>query len=112
MTTRTRDVLRKVDDYLEELIRDNLVEDTPRASDLADEVYEVLHSTHTDATGGLPAIPPLTDKKICLAKFTPSVTDKYCHRCDGLDTTSPCYHREAWNVDEREVLGKMEGGAE
>lgn len=38
-----KDVLQRVHDYLGELIRDNLVEDTPRASDLADDVWDVLH---------------------------------------------------------------------
>ena len=37
------DVLNRVHDYLGELIRDSLVEDTPRASDLADDVWDVIH---------------------------------------------------------------------
>ena len=35
-------LLRRVHDYLSELIRDNLVEDTPRASDLADDVWNAV----------------------------------------------------------------------
>lgn len=37
------EVLNRVHDYLGELIRDNLVADASRASDLADEVWDVLH---------------------------------------------------------------------
>jgi len=43
---RKRDeVLRRVHDYLGELIRDSLVSDTPRASDLADDVFDVMGKT-------------------------------------------------------------------
>lgn len=44
-----REVLNRVHDYLGELIRDNLVEDTPRASDLADDVYDAIHGSHPTA---------------------------------------------------------------
>ena len=40
---KQRKLLSRVHDYLGELIRDNLVEDTPRASDLADDVWEAIH---------------------------------------------------------------------
>lgn len=40
---KQRALLSRVHDYLGELIRDNLVEDTPRASDLADDVWEAIH---------------------------------------------------------------------
>lgn len=40
---KMREVMNRVHDYLGELIRDNLVEDTPRASDLADDVYDAIH---------------------------------------------------------------------
>ena len=40
---KQRKLLSRVHDYLGELIRDNLVEDTPRASDLADDVWDVIH---------------------------------------------------------------------
>lgn len=43
MNDKEKDVLIKVHDYLGELIRDNLVEDTPKASDLADDVWDILH---------------------------------------------------------------------
>ena len=36
-------VFKRVEDYLGELIRDNLVEDTPRASDLADDCWDARH---------------------------------------------------------------------
>ena len=40
---RKRDeVLHRVHDYLGEVIRDSLVSDTPRASDLADDVFDVM----------------------------------------------------------------------
>ena len=42
-------VLAKVHDYLGELIRDGLVEDTVRASELADEVWDAYHYTDTEA---------------------------------------------------------------
>lgn len=42
-----REVLNRVHDYLGELIRDNLVEDAPRASDLADDVYDAIHGSHS-----------------------------------------------------------------
>lgn len=37
------EVLKRVHDFLGEVIRDSLMEDTPRASDLADDVWDVLH---------------------------------------------------------------------
>ena len=40
---KQRKLLSRVHDYLGELIRDNLVEDTPRASDLADDVWDAIH---------------------------------------------------------------------
>ena len=40
---KQRKVLNRIHDYLGELIRDNLVEDTPRASDLADDVWDAIH---------------------------------------------------------------------
>ena len=40
---KQRELLSRVHDYLGELIRDNLVEDTPRASNLADDVWDVIH---------------------------------------------------------------------
>jgi hypothetical protein len=43
MNDKDKGVLIKVHDYLGELIRDNLVEDTPKASDLADDVWDILH---------------------------------------------------------------------
>jgi hypothetical protein len=43
MNEKEKGVLIKVHDYLGELIRDNLVEDTPKASDLADDVWDILH---------------------------------------------------------------------
>jgi hypothetical protein len=43
MNDKEKGVLIKVHDYLGELIRDNLVEDTPKASDLADDVWDILH---------------------------------------------------------------------
>ena len=36
-------VFKRVEDYLGELIRDNLVDDTPRASDLADDCWDARH---------------------------------------------------------------------
>lgn len=51
-------------------------------------------------------IPPLSDKSICLAKFTPSITDDHCHDCNG--NGQPCFHRDAWNLDESEMLERME----
>lgn len=36
-------LLVKVHDYLGELIKESLVEDTPRASDLADDVWDAIH---------------------------------------------------------------------
>lgn len=44
MNEKEKGVLIKVHDYLGELIRDNLVEDTPKASDLADDVWDILHA--------------------------------------------------------------------
>lgn len=44
---KMREVMNRVHDYLGELIRDNLVEDTPRASDLADDVYDAIHGSHS-----------------------------------------------------------------
>jgi len=41
-------VLYKVHDYLGELIRDGLVEDAARASELADEVWDALHYRKED----------------------------------------------------------------
>lgn len=43
MNDKEKGVLIKVHDYLGEIIRDNLVEDTPKASDLADDVWDILH---------------------------------------------------------------------
>ena len=43
MNDKEKGVLIKVHDYLGELIKDNLVEDTPKASDLADDVWDILH---------------------------------------------------------------------
>lgn len=43
MNDKENGVLIKVHDYLGELLRDNLVEDTPKASDLADDVWDILH---------------------------------------------------------------------
>ena len=43
MNEKEKGVLIKVHGYLGELIRDNLVEDTPKASDLADDVWDILH---------------------------------------------------------------------
>ena len=40
---KQRQLLSRVHDYLGELIRDNLVEDTPRASDLADDLWDAIH---------------------------------------------------------------------
>lgn len=40
---KQRKLLSRVHDYLGELIRDNLIEDTPRASDLADDVWDAIH---------------------------------------------------------------------
>ena len=37
------EVLYRVHDFIGEIIRDNLIDDTPRASDLADDVWNVLH---------------------------------------------------------------------
>lgn len=37
-------VLNKVHDYLGKLVRDNLVKDTPEASDLADDVWDAIHA--------------------------------------------------------------------
>lgn len=37
------ELLEKVHDYLGELIKDSLVKDTPRASDLADDVWDAVH---------------------------------------------------------------------
>ena len=37
------DLLDRVHTYLGELIKDSLVEDTPRASDLADDVWDAIH---------------------------------------------------------------------
>lgn len=36
-------LLVRIHDYLGTLIRDSLVEDTPRASDLADDVWDAIH---------------------------------------------------------------------
>lgn len=36
-------LLKRVHDYLGELIKDSLVEDTPKASDLADDVWDAIH---------------------------------------------------------------------
>ena len=36
-------LLVRIHDYLGALIRDSLVEDTPRASDLADDVWDAIH---------------------------------------------------------------------
>lgn len=44
---KMREVMNRVHDYLGELIRDNLVEDTPRASDLADDVYDAIHGSQS-----------------------------------------------------------------
>lgn len=43
MNDKEKGVLIKVHDYLGDLIKDNLVEDTPKASDLADDVWDILH---------------------------------------------------------------------
>ena len=40
---KQRQLLSRVHDYLGDLIRNNLVEDTPRASDLADDVWDAIH---------------------------------------------------------------------
>ena len=36
-------ILTRIQDYLGVLIRDNLVEDAPQASDLADDVWDAIH---------------------------------------------------------------------
>ena len=48
-SAKMREVMKRVHDYLGELIRDNLVDDTPRASDLADDVYDAIHGIHSTA---------------------------------------------------------------
>ena len=37
------ELLNRVHTYLGDLIKDSLVEDTPRASDLADDVWDAIH---------------------------------------------------------------------
>ena len=41
-------LLVKVHDYLVKLIKDSLVEDTPKASDLADDVWDAIHKGDTE----------------------------------------------------------------
>ena len=40
---KQEELLKHVHDYLGELIKDSLVEDTPKASDLADDVWDSIH---------------------------------------------------------------------
>ena len=40
---KQEELLKRVHDYLGELIKDSLVEDTPKASDLADDVWDAIH---------------------------------------------------------------------
>lgn len=40
---KQEELLKHVHDYLGELIKDSLVEDTPKASDLADDVWDAIH---------------------------------------------------------------------
>ncbi|MBO6031949.1 MAG: hypothetical protein J6Q22_10950 [Prevotella sp.] len=42
------ELLKRVHDYLGELIKDSLVEDTPKASDLADDVWDTIHKGDTE----------------------------------------------------------------
>ena len=41
---RVQSIFSRVHDFLGEIIRDGLIEDTPRASDLADDVWDVLRN--------------------------------------------------------------------
>ena len=40
---KQEELLKRVHDYLGELIKDSLVEDTPKTSDLADDVWDAIH---------------------------------------------------------------------
>ncbi len=45
---KQEELLKRVHDYLGELIKDSLVEDTPKASDLADDVWDAIHKGDTE----------------------------------------------------------------
>lgn len=89
--------------------------DYAQYSSFCDIIDDALAIQSSDSDAPMPnesdakAITSESDENLCLAKATPSVTDKGCKECNGMKCNdNPCYHREAWNVAERIVLGEIE----
>ena len=102
--------MKKVHDYLGELIRDTLVEDTPRASDLADDVYDLLHTPPRNSEVGTPEEQAKRFDSFCASHYTPLNENVVPDGCN-----CPCYTRgKGCNpfVWEQLPYVEKEGGAE
>lgn len=87
-------VLNKVHDYLGKLVRDNLVKNTPEASDLADDVWDAIHACPKGSAADLNSAAAMREALIQCELFLGNVSrhahptlnpgDK-CTACVGVD---------------------------
>lgn len=113
--SKTREVLNRVHEFLSNLCRDARCDDHCSeclgASDLADDVYDLLHTPPRNSEVGTPEEQAKRFDSFCVSHYTPPSKDGVVP--DGCDC--PCYTRgKGCNpfVWEQLPYVEKEGGAE